>query len=153
MYVRASFGQRGFGVACKSHQRLQKSLSVTTLHDSQVPLCPRRSFKILSENPFSSTHLMDLCLRLHVRDAYGNRMLENFTSQLLYHTASTSCNPRDPQDVNCTPIDEAGPAGRGHSSFWWHKVHRSRWYYEVSWYSWCFVAQKPSRSVAEEQSL
>ncbi|CAK9022053.1 Alpha-amylase [Durusdinium trenchii] len=46
-----------------------------------------------------------------MRDTYGNRMLADFTSQLRYHTASVLCNPRDMEDVRCTPVDEAPVEG------------------------------------------
>ena len=48
-----------------------------------------------------------------MRDTYGNRMLGDFHDQLLFHTAGTDCNPRDPEDPLCAPVDEAGAGGWG----------------------------------------
>ena len=49
-----------------------------------------------------------LRVRFHARDTYGNRMLDDFHSQLWYHTVSDRCDPRDPYDPLCKAVDEAG---------------------------------------------
>lgn len=47
-------------------------------------------------------------LRFHMRDAYGNRMLDDFSAQLWYHIVDANCDPRDPYDPLCVPVDQVG---------------------------------------------
>lgn len=41
-----------------------------------------------------------------MRDAYGNRMLDDFSAQLWYHIVDANCDPRDPYDPLCVPVDQ-----------------------------------------------
>lgn len=41
-----------------------------------------------------------------MRDAYGNRMLDDFSAQLWYHLVDANCDPRDPYDPLCVPVDQ-----------------------------------------------
>lgn len=43
-----------------------------------------------------------------MRDAYGNRMLDDFSAQLWYHIVDANCDPRDPYDPLCVPVDQVG---------------------------------------------
>eukprot|EP00434_Breviolum_minutum_P022456 symbB.v1.2.019822.t1/scaffold1639.1/size107980/2 len=56
--------------------------------------------------PTECTTGVNCIVVFHMRDAYGNRMLDDFSAQLWYHIVDANCDPRDPYDPLCVPVDQ-----------------------------------------------
>ena len=56
--------------------------------------------------PTVCTSGLNCIVVFHMRDAYGNRMLDDFSAQLWYHIVDANCDPRDPYDPLCVPVDQ-----------------------------------------------